>query len=240
LIQIKQDKFILTLSEANNFIKILNYQAGTGLSCRKYDYPAGNNKPAFRVWDRMNRKIVAIDFETANEMMSSACALGIAIVDGNKITAVRHWLIKPPELRFNYFNSRLHGITAKDVEKKPEFYRIWPSIKKYLEGNIIIAHNAGFDMAVLKSVLRVYQIEIPELHYACTVRLSRKVWKGFDNYRLNTVAENLEISFRHHNAREDACACANIAIAAAEKLETGSFFELIEKLELKINQLVEI
>ena len=188
----------------------------------------------------MNSKIVAIDFETANEMMSSACALGIAIIDGNKITAAKHWLIKPPELRFNYFNSCLHGITAKDVEKKPEFYRIWPSIRKYLEGNIIIAHSAGFDMTVLKSTLRVYQIEIPELYYACTVCLSRKVWKGFDNYRLDTIAENLAISFQHHNAKEDACVCASIAITAAEKLGAGSLVELIEKSGLKINRLEDI
>ena len=188
----------------------------------------------------MNHKIVAIDFETANEMISSVCALGIAVIDGNKITAVKHWLIKPPELRFNYFNSRLHNITAKEVDKKPEFYRIWPSIKKYLEGNIIIAHNAGFDMAVLRSVLRVYQIEIPELYYACTVCLSRKVWRGFDNYRLNTVADKLAISFQHHNAREDACTCARIAITAAEHLMAGSLFELIEKLELKINRLEDL
>ena len=188
----------------------------------------------------MNHKIVAIDFETANEMISSACALGIAVIEDNKIVAAKHWLIKPPELRFNHFNSCLHGITTKDVEKKPEFYRIWPSIRKYLEGNVIIAHNAGFDMAVLRSALRVYQIEIPELYYACTVRLSRKVWKGFENYRLNTVAENLEISFRHHNAKEDACACARIAITATEKLGVGNFSELIEKLELKINRLEDI
>ena len=188
----------------------------------------------------MSCKIVAIDFETANEMISSACALGIAVIDGNKITAVKHWLIKPPELRFNYFNSCLHNITEKKVDKKPEFYRIWPSIKKYLEGNIIIAHNAGFDMAVLRSILRVYRIEIPELYYACTVCLSRKVWKGFTDYRLNTVADNLAISFQHHNAKEDACACARIAITATEHLRAGSFFELIEKLELKINRLEDI
>lgn len=188
----------------------------------------------------MNCKIVAIDFETANETISSACALGIAVIDGNKITTVKHWLIKPPELRFNYFNSCLHSITAKKVDRKPEFYRIWPSIKKYLEGNIIIAHNAGFDMAVLRSVLRVYRIEIPELYYACTVCLSRKVWKGFTDYRLNTVADNLSISFQHHNAKEDACACAKIAITATEHLRAGSFFELIEKLELKINRLKDI
>jgi DNA polymerase-3 subunit epsilon len=188
----------------------------------------------------MNHKIVAIDFETANEMMSSACALGIAVIQDNKIVAAKHWLIKPPELRFNYFNSSLHGITTKDVEKKPEFYRVWPSIRKYLECSVIIAHNAGFDMAVLRSVLRVYQIEIPELYYACTVCLSRKVWKGFENYRLSTVADNLAISFQHHNAKEDACACARIAISAVEKLGAGSFVELLEKSRLKLNRLKDI
>jgi len=185
----------------------------------------------------MSFRLVAIDFETANEMMSSACALGLAIVENNRIVDAKHWLIRPPELRFNRFNTSLHKITAKDVEKKPEFYRVWPSIKKYLEGNIIIAHNASFDIAVLKSILRVYQIETPELYYACTVSISRRTWSGFENYRLSTVAQNLDISFIHHNAKEDAMACASIAINAAESVCASSLDELVNKLGITIRRL---
>jgi len=188
----------------------------------------------------MSANLVAIDFETANECPSSACALGIALIEDNKIKTVKQWLIKPPEMRFLPFNSYLHKITEKDVEKKPEFYRIWPSVKKYLEGNIIIAHNADFDMGVLRSVLRVYQLDLPELSYFCTVALSRKVWKGFKNYKLNTIAAELDIEFNHHKAGEDAFVCASIALRASEKLEILDFNEILKKMEMKICKFEDI
>ncbi|MCE5328955.1 3'-5' exonuclease [bacterium] len=181
----------------------------------------------------MSEKLVAIDFETANEKLSSACSLGIAIIENNVIVKSIQWLIKPPEMYFRPFNTNLHGISEKIVEKKPEFYRLWPTIKKHLEGNIILAHNASFDTEVLRKLLDVYQLEYPELSYACTVILSRKVWKGFENYKLSTVAENLNFTFRHHNAKEDAMACANIVIEAEKKLKTDNFKELLKKTNLK-------
>ncbi|MHB1252988.1 MAG: 3'-5' exonuclease [Candidatus Humimicrobiaceae bacterium] len=181
----------------------------------------------------MSEKLVAIDFETANEKLSSACSLGIAIIENNEIVKNIQWLIKPPELYFRPFNISLHGISEKIVEKKPEFYRLWPTIKKHLEGRIILAHNASFDTEVLRKLLDVYQLEYPELRYACTVLLSRKVWKGFENYKLSTVAENLNFSFKHHNAKEDAMACANIAIEASKKLRVSNFNELLKKTNLK-------
>ncbi len=187
----------------------------------------------------MNRscKIAAIDFETANESPTSACSLGIAVIENNAITALKHWLIKPPEMRFNNFNTYLHNISEKDVEKKPEFYRIWPAVKKFIEGKIIIAHNASFDIGVLQSILKVYRIDAPELFYACTVSLSRRVWKDLENYKLKTVAKNLEISFNHHNAKEDAFACASIAIEAVKNLNVRNFPELLDKINMKLSKL---
>ncbi|MCL6088140.1 MAG: 3'-5' exonuclease [Actinobacteria bacterium] len=181
----------------------------------------------------MSNNLIAIDFETANEKLSSACALGIAVIKNNKITKNIYWLIKPPELYFRPFNTHIHGISEKNVEKKPEFFRLWPTIKKYLEGNIVIAHNASFDTEVLRKLLDVYQLDYPELSYACTVNLSRKVWKGFENYKLNTIAKYLNFSFSHHNAKEDAMACANIAIEASKKLQANDFNELMKKTNLK-------
>ena len=181
----------------------------------------------------MREKLAAIDFETANEKLSSACSLGISIIENNEIVKNMQWLIKPPDSYFNPFNTGLHGISEKIVEKKPEFYRLWPTIKKYLEGHIILAHNASFDTEVLRKLLDVYQLDYPELSYACTVILSRKVWKDLENYKLNTVAEKLKFSFRHHNAKDDAMACANIEIEAERKLRVNSFSELLKKTHLK-------
>ncbi|MEI7616077.1 MAG: 3'-5' exonuclease [Actinomycetota bacterium] len=181
----------------------------------------------------MKEKLAAIDFETANSKLSSACSLGISIIEDSKIVKNMQWLIRPPELEFSPFNTRLHGISEKIVENKPEFYRLWPTIKKYLEGHTILAHNASFDTEVLRKLLDVYQLDYPELNYACTVILSRKVWKGLENYKLTTVASNINFSFRHHNAKEDAMACANITIEAGRALNASNFGELLKKTHLK-------
>lgn len=61
-------------------------------------------------------RYVAINFETANSHRASACALGIAVVEGTAITESRFWLIRPRELIFNPYNVFIHGITAQGVE----------------------------------------------------------------------------------------------------------------------------
>ena len=48
---------------------------------------------------------IAIDFETANEKHSSACAMGIAIVADGRIVKRDSWLIRPRKLYFNYYNA---------------------------------------------------------------------------------------------------------------------------------------
>jgi len=52
----------------------------------------------------------AIDFETANEQRSSACAIGIVCIEDGLITEQEYHLIKPPGLHFNPFNIAIHGI----------------------------------------------------------------------------------------------------------------------------------
>ncbi len=80
---------------------------------------------------------VAIDFETANEKRNSVCELGVAIVEDDKIVESKSWLIRPPELRFNPFNTYIHGISEKDVVNQPEFDALWDEIKNYLGGNLV-------------------------------------------------------------------------------------------------------
>ena len=88
----------------------------------------------FAYGGRMTRPWVAIDFETANELRSSPCALGLAVVDDGRVIEERSWLIKPPEVRFSWRNTRVHGISAEDVEDAPEFCEIHDELMGYLDG----------------------------------------------------------------------------------------------------------
>ena len=85
---------------------------------------------------------VAIDFETANSNMTSACSLGIAVVKNNCITQVKEWYIKPTPFYFNYFNTQIHGISEADVADCPAFNELWNDILPYFKGNVLVAHNS--------------------------------------------------------------------------------------------------
>ncbi len=60
-----------------------------------------------------------------------------------------------------------------------------------MEGSIVFAHNARFDMGVLASVLDVY--DLPDIHflYGDTVAVARMLWKELPNHKLDTVAGSL-------------------------------------------------
>ena len=177
-------------------------------------------------------EFVAFDFETANENISSACALGLVTVRDGEIRERFSCLIRPVPFFFRPFNVRLHGISASDVIFEPDFKEIWPRLKTYFEGRLIIAHNAAFDIAVLRSLLRLFNLRSPASTYFCTVRIARKAWPGLPSYRLNALAREFGISFRHHDAVEDARACAEIARRAGERMGCPTLPELARKLNI--------
>ncbi len=178
----------------------------------------------------------AIDFETANEK-GHPCALGLAVVENGAIVRRESWLIRPYELNIPKFYSDIHGITEDMVADMPEFGERWDAIRIFIENQNIVAHNAGFDIGVLKNALDLYEIAYPRFSYGCTVEVARKVWakpQVVANHKLNTMAAHLGVEFRHHDASDDAYASAIIAIEAAKKAKAKTFEELLARLGLRL------
>lgn len=184
-------------------------------------------------------KFIALDFETANPYRYSVCAMGVAIVDGKTILRRQSWLIRPPVLEFDDFNIEIHGITEEDVENEPEFDKRWEEFKPLLEGNLIVAHNASFDMSVLRHVLDRYGIPYPKLDYLCTRVIAHRLWPKLVNYTLPIVSEHLGIHFTHHKAEEDASASAQILLRACQEKNIFESQQLAESLNIKIGNLFE-
>lgn len=180
---------------------------------------------------------VAIDFETANESRNSACSLGVCVVENNKIVEKRHWFIKPYEIRFNQMNVWIHGITEEQVRDEKNMQDLWEQIRGYIENRLVIAHNASFDVSVLKKTLEVYNIEYPNFEYICTMNMAKNAYSGIENYKLNTIAEGIGIEFKHHDAIEDAVCCAKVFMNICEKLNIDSLEEIEEKLKIRIGRL---
>jgi DNA polymerase-3 subunit epsilon len=156
---------------------------------------------------------VAIDFETADRSLDSACAVALVKVEDWQITDRKYWLIRPP--RKNFLFTNLHGISWKDVAGQPSFHELWPNLHAFMEtAKFLAAHNAEFDQSVLYACCRSARISPPSLPFRCTVELARRVWKIYPT-KLPLVCARLGIPLDHHDARSDAEACARIVIAAS-------------------------
>lgn len=183
---------------------------------------------------------VAIDFETANKFKNSACSLAAVTVEDGKITKKGYSLIKPPYMNFDEECIAIHGIQPQEVLDKPTFDKLWSSIyNNHLKGKIVIAHNAKFDIGVLRATLDHYNIDWPELVYACTVKISRKVWPDLINHKLNTMGALLGVEFKHHYALDDAETCAKIAIEAARLRGVNSMDALLRSIGIEAEPFID-
>jgi DNA polymerase III subunit epsilon len=167
---------------------------------------------------------IAIDFETANSRRSSVCAIGLAIVEEGVITGSSHMLIRPDPCDFDPYNVAIHGITESMVQEAPRFEDIWSDLEKRISVPLV-AHNASFDMSVLRKSLDQFEQPYPELDYFCTMVIAKVVWPEYEKYKLNYIASKHNIKFEHHNAEEDAVTCAKIAIEACNKLQLRSIYD---------------
>lgn len=183
---------------------------------------------------------VALDFETANKYKNSACSLAVITVENGQITKKAYSLIKPPFMSFDPECIEIHGIEPNEVIHEKTFDQLWPTIyENHLKGKIMIAHNAKFDMNVLRATLDYYKIPWPELDYACTVKISRAVWPDLVNHKLNTMAAYLGVEFKHHYALDDAETCAKVAIEAARLKGANSLPELLSKIGVPLEPFID-
>ena len=179
---------------------------------------------------------IGLDFETANSAPESACSIGIGVFEQQTLQQDMEILMKPPVGfdQFHRFNTYIHGIHKRDVEDAPHFDQVWPKIQKTIEGNLIICHNASFDIHVLRRLLRHYQLDFNPFYYICTVKISQKVWPEMENHKLNTVSQHLQISLHHHHAASDAIAAGYIFLKALEETGSKDVFELAKLLGLQV------
>ena len=154
----------------------------------------------------MINTFVAIDFETATNI--NPCQIGLAIVkDGEIVTSISR-LIRPPKNQYYYRTIAVHHITPEQTEHEPEFPEVWADIKDFFENALIVAHNARFDMGVLKNALDMYNLPYPNIMgYVCTCDLNHR--ESLEQ----ACAEYGIFLQNHHDGEDDAINCAKLYLA---------------------------
>ena len=183
---------------------------------------------------------ITLDFETANSKRSSACAIGIVLVSGGEIVQEEHYYLKPTPFHFDQKNIEIHGITPEMVANSPEFPEVWDKISHFFEKNIVICHNAQFDMSVMKGLMSAFDL-FPEkpIKYACSLQLSRKALPELSSHKLSNVAKHFQIDLKHHDALSDALACAKIVMQIGAMNQYFRIKDLLDDFDLKIENLTK-
>jgi DNA polymerase-3 subunit epsilon len=185
-------------------------------------------------------KFLAIDFETANELRSSPCAVGLAWIESGEVVRREYRLIRPKEMYFGHYETKVHGLSASDVKNAPEFPEIVAEFLPDIEGSLLFAHNARFDIDVLCATLTAYGIRVPQFSYLCSLSVAKKVWPDRESYKLSSLGDALGISFRHHHADDDAFVCAQILLAASRECGVPELIGLSDSLSLILGRVDDV
>ncbi len=168
---------------------------------------------------RRNR-FVAIDVETANADMASICQIGgVVFEDGAEVSSFSYLI--DPEDDFDSFNVMLHGIDAQSVAGSPTLGEVADDLADRLHDEVIVSHT-HFDRVSLRQAFGNYSIPPLTGIWLDSAMIARRAWKPdwFEaagrecSYKLSVLADALGITFRHHDAEQDARACGLIVLEA--------------------------
>ena len=149
-----------------------------------------------------------IDLETTGLMADNCEIIEVAALRVRNGEAVCFFesLVKPKN-PINAFIEALTGITNEMVENAPSAEEVIPKYLKFIGNDIVVGHNiASFDTCLIYD----YSMNILNKPFVNnmvdTLHFSRRCKIETENYRLQTIAEYLEIPYIPHRALNDCVA----------------------------------
>ncbi|MGX7589309.1 3'-5' exonuclease [Candidatus Vidania fulgoroideorum] len=156
------------------------------------------------------KKIVVIDTETTGlKKKDRIIEIACLTIKKNKINDTFHtYLYNNRKISKESF--KLHKIKKKKLKNKPEFKDVHKKLDKILKNNIIVAHNAKFDLKFLK---REYAMigKYRKFKYIDTLNMAKKIFPGKKN-SIKNLSKRLKIKNykKMHRAINDANILAKI------------------------------
>lgn len=161
-----------------------------------------------------------VDVETANWDRESICQVGLVTVKNGSIVDTWNTLVNPEDW-FDGWNVKLHGISEEMVSDAPTFPQIRDELYRRMADLIVVSHTS-FDRVAIEWAAEKYDLDPPQATWLDSARIARRAWPdryARAGYGLKTVASDLGITFKHHDALEDARAAVEIVLRACD--ETG-------------------
>jgi DNA polymerase III epsilon subunit family exonuclease len=164
-------------------------------------------------------EFVALDIETTGLYKGCEYILEVAAIRYRECEEVEKFVsLINPLVRIPYYVSQIHGITNKTVENSPTIDVVLPKLLEFIGSNIIVAHNASFDIGFIEVWARRLGYN-PYWNYIDTVSVAKKVIPGLQNYKQPTILNAIGYAQNvYHRAEDDVRGCVEIIKYALGKI----------------------
>lgn len=106
--------------------------------------------------------------------------------------------------------TEITSITLEDCLYAPKLKALLPELLDFIGNDVIVAHNATFDLSFLSEKMRRFRLTGKTFAYIDTLKLARKNMKGVANYKLSTLKKFLGITVESHLAEADCFVCHEV------------------------------
>ncbi len=175
----------------------------------------------------MSVQFSVFDTETTGlDPASGARVIEIAVVRIDETgNVLRTWstLVNPGSTDVGA--TEIHKITAAMVADAPTFEEIAGDFVNMVTGSILVAHNAPFDIGMMKAEFGRVGLQWPAQHVADTLTGARKLIPGLRSYKLGSLAEHFGITFDGdaHAALADTHVAAQLHTKLLERCQNISW-----------------
>lgn len=145
--------------------------------------------------------LVVFDFETTglDTNRDRIIEIGALKIRHGQIIEEFSTLIEP-DIPMTQTAANVTGITPEMLVGQPRIESVLPDLLRFMEGSLLVAHNAEFDMAFLRHACRRVGIKL-EWPCFCTLKLTRQLLPQLESRNLDALAAHYGLTFeaRHRS-----------------------------------------
>ncbi|MGB4262252.1 MAG: PolC-type DNA polymerase III [Fervidobacterium sp.] len=185
---------------------------------------------------------VVLDLETTglNPRQDEIMEIGAVKIKGKEIIDEFHTFVKPTAVKRK--SLQITGITEEMLKDAPDISEVLPELERFLEGCVIVAHNADFDIGFLQNTFRRFGKKFNP-SYIDTLRLSNALLRNkLRSFSLDKIVDYFGLgTFNHHRALDDARVTAKVfwELVDLAKKKSITTFDKLNKLVESINPLTK-
>ena len=168
------------------------------------------------------KTFIAFDLETTgvNPNQNKIIEIGAVKVEKGEIIDTFQTFVNPGTTIKNKI-TKINGITNEMVKDAPDVNSALSDFLDFIGNHTLVAYNANFDLNFIeKNLNRKIENDTYDALAEC-----KKLYSGFENYKLVTVADKLNVKKpeNFHRALEDSEVTARIFLRVVDDLVDASF-----------------